>query len=504
MGGWADAILGSSNPFAQWVDANPLVTKAIGGGLASGQNISAGLSNAVQAIAPAQQAQNAYQMALTDQQSRLGQIQYERQMQQATLARQLEGMQSASDMAANSDSPMLQAIAPILKNDPTAVSDVVGALSKVTPVSPEQRGINGFGDTVGTPPNATPNPDGTLPPLGKRVGPIVYDQQGNGFQGTEYGGLAKVSNGPGASMPPPGAPANTGADPSSGSFWTNGGTALASRPQMPTPPSTLSSPPGNYTAPAQPAAAGGPVLVTPSQEAANTAAQTDVAKYNANLPIQQKTEQPTYESAALQEQATLNQITQALPLAKGWLNVGGAGKLLSSFGGNDAANLKSLLTGITESASVDAMNQSRIDANGGPIQRITQSEFGALAQAKQAVSQAQTSGQLYQALSNLANVTKQLQGVRQNAWQTIYGKLPPVTSSMPDAYSKGLAVANPDVATPGKLPTTGADRAAALAGGQAIPVDAPPASVPKGAVTRQLGNTIYYRDPATQAWHKAQ
>jgi hypothetical protein len=468
--GWADMILGSSNPFAQWADSNPMVLSGIAGGLASGQNISAGLSNAVQAIGPAEQAQNAYKLSLADQQSRLGQIAYERSIQQAALQRQLAGMQSASDMAAQSSNPTLQSMAPILKNDPTAVTDLVGAMTKVTPVNQDQYLVNGLGTTTGNVPNTTPNPDGTLPPLGERFGPISFDQAGNGYQSTKFGGVAKVSSAPGSSSASSGA----AAAPSSGSFWTNGGNvsgpAAAAAAVAPTPPSTRSQAPGNYVSGA------GPVLVTPSQQAADTAAQTEVAKTAATLPYQQKIEQPTYESAALQERATLNQISQALPLAKGWLNVGGPGMILSSFHGNDAANLKTLLNGITESASVDAMNQSRIDANGGPIQRITQSEFGALAQAKQAVSQAQTSGQLVKALSNLANVTQQLQGIRQNAWQSIYGKLPPVISSMPDVYSQGMAIANPDVKSPAPLPIAGANAAAAAAG--ARPATAPPIVIP--------------------------
>jgi hypothetical protein len=157
--GWADAILGSSNPFAQWADSNPTVLSGIAGGLASGQNISAGLSNAVQAIGPAEAAQNAYKMSLADQQSRLGQIQYERQMQQNALNLQVQQRNAAADWAAKD--PSMSQYSDAIRSGAISGADVFNTVNKniIVPAGstaadyqgkPIQGGVNGAGSFPST------------------------------------------------------------------------------------------------------------------------------------------------------------------------------------------------------------------------------------------------------------------------------------------------------------------------------------------------------------------
>lgn len=62
MGGWAD-LLGTDNPFQQFVAGNRGKLGQIGAGLGSGQNFSAGLANAAQALPQGQQADDAYATA---------------------------------------------------------------------------------------------------------------------------------------------------------------------------------------------------------------------------------------------------------------------------------------------------------------------------------------------------------------------------------------------------------------------------------------------------------
>ena len=85
MGGWADALLGSSNPFAQFSDNNSIFLASLGAGLGSGQNISAGLSNAAQAMPAGVQSQNAY-----------NQVQYDRAIGQRTFGLQQAQWQANS------------------------------------------------------------------------------------------------------------------------------------------------------------------------------------------------------------------------------------------------------------------------------------------------------------------------------------------------------------------------------------------------------------------------
>jgi hypothetical protein len=57
-----DLILGKNNPASQWVDANPNAISAFSSGLASGQNFSDGLSNAVRLLPSGQAADKAAQL----------------------------------------------------------------------------------------------------------------------------------------------------------------------------------------------------------------------------------------------------------------------------------------------------------------------------------------------------------------------------------------------------------------------------------------------------------
>lgn len=129
MAGWADMILGSTNPFAQWADSNAYVRSAMGAGLASGQNFESGLSNAVQGIPQARQAQNAYDMSLKDQQTRLDQIEYERTLQQNALKLQADARQQAADWATKNGHGD---VAPLLQSGALTGSDIYNSDNKMS------------------------------------------------------------------------------------------------------------------------------------------------------------------------------------------------------------------------------------------------------------------------------------------------------------------------------------------------------------------------------------
>lgn len=97
--GLADLIFGTQNPFSQFVDTNQNKIAGIGAGLASGQNISAGLAAAAQGAQQGGAADRAYAIQVADQKSRLDQINYERTLQQNALALQADQRKAAANWA---------------------------------------------------------------------------------------------------------------------------------------------------------------------------------------------------------------------------------------------------------------------------------------------------------------------------------------------------------------------------------------------------------------------
>lgn len=105
--GLADLIFGTANPFSQYVDTNQQKLAGIGAGLASGQNFSSGLSNAVQGAQQGGQADRVYALSLADQKARMEQIAYERQLQQNALGLQVQQRNATADWVAQNGHPEL-------------------------------------------------------------------------------------------------------------------------------------------------------------------------------------------------------------------------------------------------------------------------------------------------------------------------------------------------------------------------------------------------------------
>jgi hypothetical protein len=128
--GLLSMALGTSNPVAQFVDANKFAVHGAFSGLANGQNISQGLANAAQGAATGAQQDSAYGLSLADQQSRIGQIQFEQNLQTNALKLAAQGRTSMAGVLAQSPNPNVRAMAPLVLSGAMAPGDAFASMYK--------------------------------------------------------------------------------------------------------------------------------------------------------------------------------------------------------------------------------------------------------------------------------------------------------------------------------------------------------------------------------------
>lgn len=119
--------LGYSSPLTDFLAQHRGVLTQFGAGLASGQNISQGLSNAAQGVASGAASDSAYGLSLADQQSRLDQIAYDRTLQQNALALAANQRNQTADWVTKIGHPEL---ADAVRSGAITGSDVFAALTK--------------------------------------------------------------------------------------------------------------------------------------------------------------------------------------------------------------------------------------------------------------------------------------------------------------------------------------------------------------------------------------
>lgn len=367
--GWADALLGPSNPFAQYADSNPILLASIGAGLASGQNISAGLSNAVQAMPGGMQAQNAYNQTL-----------YDRAIQQRTFGLQQAQWKQAGDWATAIGHPELS---PALASGTMTMPDAIGIITNRIAIPPGGSSAPTYATSGLAPQGAAPSGTAAPPP----IPPSFWGRNSSVAPGTSLnpdGTLAPPQSAP--------APAQQSALPPGVTMGNNG--VISNRPLPQTgyqwnPDGTQSIIPGG---PADPVA----IAAAAKAKALSTASGTDQAAALKQLPQQSGLVNSIDQSinALKSDKAGFNEVFGSV----GNMNIGGIGipqqMIPGALPGTAKANY---LANLNQAKSLAFLQGFKMLQGAG---RITEKEAGKAQDAYARISTAQSPADFIRGLND--------------------------------------------------------------------------------------------------------